>query len=111
MAKRVVSDWLFKAFLVFATWALTLTALGILVGSLVQGRVERSGGRTYTITDSPGTYTTHIAFSVIGILALLLMALLSLGFIPAVGRRYKAFAMRRIRKVESRRNGDRPASE
>ena len=104
MKKRPVPNWMFKAFLVLAAWVLTFTLLGRLVTSLATGRVERLGGRVYYLSDSPTAFTTHIGFLLIGTICVSLMAVLSLGFIPAIGRRYKAVLLRRLQKVETRRN-------
>lgn len=104
MKKRLVPDWMFKAFLVLAAWLLTFTLLVRLVTSLATGRVERLGGRVYYLSDSPTAFTTHIGFLLIGTICVSLMALLSLGFVPAIGRRYKTMLLRRLQKLETRRD-------
>ena len=108
--KHLVPDWLFKTFLVFAVWVLTLTGLGLLISGLVHGCVEGRGTREYCFSSSPNAYVIHISLWLFGTVCMGLLAILSLGFIPSVGKIYKALYRRRLEQQQAEEKGEEASS-
>lgn len=108
--KHLVPDWLFKTFLVFAVWVLTLTGVGRLMSGLVHGCVEGRGSREYCFSSSPNAYVIHIGLWLFGTVCMGLVAILSLGFIPSVGKVYRALYRRRLEQQQAEQKSQRASS-
>jgi len=106
-----VPDWLFKTFLVFSVWVLTLTGLGLVISGVLDGCVEARGSRTYCSSSSPISYALQIGVLLFGTVCASLLAILSLGFIPSVGKAYKALYRRRLGQQEAEQSRDEAGAE